>query len=102
MTTTGVLNAQPGPTDQWRQHGLRESEKKILKDAKAEFDYVTNPDNCGKVVRNHFDGIVFSLYGFIFLFLVLALGGIYVYTRHQKTYQNPVVHESTNPSTQPP
>lgn len=51
---------------------------------KAEFDYVTDPDNCGKVVRNHFDGIVFSLYGFIFLFLVLALGGIYAYTRHPK------------------
>ncbi len=80
---------------------LRATEQKIVKGAKAEFDYVTDPDNCGKVVRNHFDGIVFSLYGFIFLFLVLALGGIYVYTGHQKTHQNPVVHESTKPSTQP-
>ncbi len=80
---------------------FRESEQKMVKDAKAEFDYVTDPDNCGKVVRNHFDGIVFSLYGFIFLFLVLALGGSYAYTRHQKTHKGPAVHESLKPSTQP-
>lgn len=80
---------------------LKESEQKMVKDAKAEFDYVTDPDNCGVVVRNHFDGIVFSLYGFIFLFLALALGGIYAYSRHQKAHQHPVVHESPKPSTQP-
>ncbi len=33
---------------------LKESEQKMVKDAKAEFDYVTDPDNCGVVVRNHF------------------------------------------------
>ena len=80
---------------------FRESEQKMVKDAKAEFDYVTDPNNCGEVVRNHFDGIIFSMYGFIFLFLALAIGGIYLYTRHQRTRQNPVVHESPKPSTQP-
>ena len=80
---------------------FEQSEQKMVKDAKAEFDYATDPDNCGEVVRNHFDGIIFSMYGFIFLFIALAIGGIYLYTRQHRTHQNPVVHESSRPSTQP-
>ena len=80
---------------------FKESERKIMTDAKAQFDYVANPDNCGKIVRKDFNGIVFFLYGFMALFIALTIGGIYFYTRHQQTHQDPVVHESLKPSTQP-
>lgn len=80
---------------------LKETEQRIVKDAKAEFDYVTKPENCGVVVRNNFDGIVFSIYGFIFLFLLVCIGGFYLYTRQQHTHAHPVVYHQPGPGTQP-
>jgi hypothetical protein len=80
---------------------LKNVEHQLAKDAKAEYDYVTNPDNCGKVVRNNFNGIIIFIYGFIILALAASIGGVYVYTQHQKVHKHPIVHQTSTSGTQP-
>lgn len=68
---------------------FKEKEKELLTEVKKDFDYVADPDNCGTIVRKHFDGIVIAGFVFILLFLLAAVGGIYYYSRHIKPGQNP-------------
>lgn len=43
----------------------------LTRNPKAEIAHVTDPAQCGNIVRRHFGGIVIALYVFIFLFLQL-------------------------------
>ena len=80
---------------------IREKEHELEVKAKAEFDYIAEPNNCGVVVRSHFNGIVIAGYVLIFLFLAGSIFAIYTYTKHQRQHQNPRPTESAAPSTQP-
>lgn len=53
----------------------------LVTDLKAEVAHVTDPSQCGVVVRKHFDGIVFALYAFILLFLIATVAALYFYVR---------------------
>jgi hypothetical protein len=79
---------------------FKEKEKELLHEGKEKFDYVADPENCGKIVRKDFDGIVIAGFVFIILFLLSAVGGIYYYSRHIKPGQNPASTLS-HPDTQP-
>ena len=61
---------------------LKKLEKDFVHDAKEELAHVTDPSQCGVVVQNHFNGLLMTLYVFIFLFLTAVIGGIYWYTHH--------------------
>lgn len=52
----------------------------LVADLKAEAAHVTDPTQCGVVVRRHFDGIVIALYAFILLFLGAAFLAFYFCT----------------------
>ena len=52
----------------------------LVADLKAEAAHVTDPSQCGYVVRRHFDGIMFALLTFILLFLAAAGLAFYFYT----------------------
>ncbi len=54
----------------------------LARDLKAEYAHVTDPSQCGVVVRGHFTGLVIILYLFIFLFLLAAVAAIAMYMRH--------------------
>ena len=58
----------------------RKLRSELASDAKAEFDHVIDPAQCGSIVRRHFDGIVLSIYVFIGLFLIAAMVGVMYFT----------------------
>ncbi len=53
--------------------------EELVADLKAEAAHVTDPSQCGYVVRRHFDGIMFALLTFILLFLIAAGLAFYFY-----------------------
>ena len=59
---------------------LKVLEKDFVHDVKEEIQHVTDPSQCGVVVQNHFNGLVFALYVFIILFLGALGVAIYLYT----------------------
>lgn len=59
----------------------RKLREDLVHDLKAEAAHVTDPAQCGYVVRRHFDGIVFALLAFILLFVAAAAAAIYFYTQ---------------------
>lgn len=70
---------------------FKSEEQRLEEVIKNDFDYASKPENCGKVVSKHFDGIVFVILGLMVLFIAVAIGGIYFYS-HSKANrrENPV------------
>lgn len=80
---------------------IRKKEHELQVKAKAEFDYIASPDNCGVIVRSHVNGIVIAGYIIIFIFLMVSLIAVYTYSKHQRQHRYSSPAESVAPSTQP-
>lgn len=61
-------------------NNARHLRQDLAADLRAEATHVTDPSQCGYIVRRHFDGIVIALYAFILLFLGAAFLAFYFYT----------------------
>ena len=53
----------------------------LISDAKEEFAHIIDPDQCGWIVRRHFNGLMGLIYVFIILFLLSAVVGFAFYAR---------------------
>jgi hypothetical protein len=53
----------------------------LINDAKEEFAHIFDPDQCGWIVRRHFNGLMGLIYVFIILFLLSAVVGFALYAR---------------------
>jgi hypothetical protein len=52
----------------------------LTTDLKAEATHITDPSQCGSIVRRHFNGITLTLLLFVALFVGSAAIGIFAYT----------------------
>ena len=66
-----------------KQHAaadLKALKDDLIDDAKSEFAHVSDPAQCGVVVRRHFNGLMITLYILIFVILIGAGTVAYFYT----------------------
>ena len=79
---------------------FKSEEQRLEKVIKDDFDYAIKPENCGKVVSKHFDGIVFVIMGFMVVFLAVAIGLYYVYSNSKANKRNSPVQVHPQVQTQ--
>jgi len=60
---------------------VNELNTSLISDAKEEFAHIIDPDQCGRIVRRHFNGLMGLIYVFIILFILSAVVGFALYAR---------------------
>jgi hypothetical protein len=53
----------------------------LMNDAREEFAHIIDPDQCGWIVRRHFNGLMGLIYVFVILFVLGAVVGFALYAR---------------------
>jgi hypothetical protein len=72
-----------------------------MKNTPEDADSKGSSDPSEAAVRNHFNGIIFWVLGFMVFALLVSVVAIGIHSHNQKQHKDPTANESVSPKTQP-